>query len=133
MSLLGYLTAGVGVRCPWAAPALKSTWCSWVCTAQRLTLGPCGIPRSTGGSGRLVHLHLSGFTSNFLSYLYPQTNILFVHFLKENLFLHLFHIQFFGWFGFKHYTCWERNIFIFGGLWVFLSLACSCGLVVCSP
>lgn len=32
------------------------------------------------------------------------------------------------WFETLH-MCWERHIFIFGGLWGFLSLACSCGLV----
>lgn len=101
------------MRCPWAAPALKSTWCSWVCTAQRLKLGPHGTPKSTGGSGRLFHFQLSDFTSNFLSYLYPHANILFVHFLKENLFLHQFHIQFFGWFGLKHYTCVGRETSLF--------------------
>lgn len=95
------------MRCHWAAPALKSTWCSWDWTAQRLKLGPHGTPGRTGGPGRLFHLQLLGFTSNFLSYLYPPANILFVHFLKENLFLHQFHIQLFGWFGLKHYTCIE--------------------------
>lgn len=69
--------------------------------------GASWTPGRTGGPGRLFHLQLSGFTSNFLSYLYPPANILFVHFLKENLFLHQFHIQLFGWFGLKHYTCIE--------------------------
>lgn len=106
----GFVFSGLvnSVRCHWAAPALESSWCSWDCPAPGLKL-----LGSTGDSGKLFHLHLSGFTSNFLSYLYPQENILFVHFLKENLFLHQFHIQFFGWIGLKHYTCAGRETSLF--------------------
>lgn len=96
------LVNSVGVRCHWAAPALESSWCTWDCTAPGVKLGP----------------HGSGFTSNFLAYLYPQANSLFVHFLEGNLVLHQFHIQFFGWFETLH-MCWERDILIFGGLWGF--------------
>lgn len=115
----------VAVRCHWAALE------SWDCTAQKLKLGPHGTPGGTAGSGRLFHLQLSGFTS-VLS-ISPSKHPFCSFSEGGSISAPVSHsVLWLAWFETLH-MCWERHIFIFGGLWGFLRFACSCAMVVCSP